>query len=204
VTGARVETALDAAGPGDSPAAGEAAGEADFELVRRYVAGGDAQAFAGLVRRHLPMVRRLLAGLLRGEPEELEDAEQEVLLAVSRGLPGFRFQSSVATWIYSLARRRALDQLRRGGRRRRSLERLRLVEAEPPADPLEPLLAGERSARLLRVFQGLPAGDRQLLLMRDVEGFSMEEIAGMVHAPVGTVKSRLHRARARLARAVED
>jgi RNA polymerase sigma-70 factor (ECF subfamily) len=194
------ETGLDAAGPDVKPAAGEA----DFELVRRYLADGDARAFAELIRRHLPMVRRLLAGLLRGEPEELEDAEQEVLLAVSRGLAGFRFQSSLATWIYSLARCRALDLLRRGRRRRRGLERLRLLEIEPPADPLEPLLAGERSARLLRAFRGLPAGDRQLVLMRDVEGFSMEQIAGLLRAPVGTVKSRLHRARVRLARALED
>ncbi len=149
------------------------------------------------------MIRRLLAGLLRGEPEELEDAEQEVLLALSRSLPGFRFQSSLATWIYSVARRRALDLLRSGRRRKRGLERLRLLPPAPPADPLEPLLAGERSARLLRAFRGLPAGDRQLVLMRDVEGFSLVEIAGMMRLPVGTVKSRLHRARARLARAVE-
>jgi len=149
------------------------------------------------------MIRRLLAGLLRGEREELEDAEQEVLLSVSRSLPGFRFQSSLATWIYSLARRRALDLLRSGHRRRQGLERLRLLPADPPADPLEPLLAGERSARLLRAFRSLSAGDRQLVMMRDVEGFSLGEIAGLIRAPEGTVKSRLHRARARLARAME-
>ena len=147
--------------------------DADFQLVRRYLAGGDAQAFASLVRRHRPMIRRLLAGLLRGEREELEDAEQDVFLAISRNLPGFRFQSSLATWIYSVARRRALDLLRSGRRRRRGLERLRLLPPDPPADPLEPLLAGERSARLLRAFQSLPAGDRQLVLMRDVEGFPL-------------------------------
>jgi RNA polymerase sigma-70 factor (ECF subfamily) len=177
--------------------------DADFELVRRYLDGGDAQAFAVLVRRHRPMVRRLLAGLLRGEPEELEDAEQETFLAVSRSLAGFRFRSSLATWIYSVARRRALGLLRSGRRRRQGLERLRRLPPDPPPDPLEPLLAGERSQRLLRAFQGLPAGDRQLVMMREVEGFSLAEIAGLIRAPVGTVKSRLHRARARLARAVE-
>jgi RNA polymerase sigma-70 factor (ECF subfamily) len=177
--------------------------DADFELVRRYLDGGDAQAFAALVRRHRPMVRRLLAGLLRQEPEELEDAEQEAFLAVARSLPGFRFRSSLATWIYSVARQRALDLLRSSRRRRRGLERLRRLAPEPPPDALEPLLDGERSERLLRAFQGLPAGDRQLVMMRDVEGFSLEEIAGLIQAPVGTVKSRLHRARARLARAVE-
>jgi RNA polymerase sigma-70 factor (ECF subfamily) len=151
------------------------------------------------------MIRRLLAGLLRGEPEELEDAEQEVLLAVSRSLPGFGFRSSLATWIYSVARRRALDLLRSSRRRRRRLERIRLrqLPADLPSDPLEPLLAQERSGRLLRAFRGLPAGDRQLVMMRDVEGFSLEEIAGLIRVPLGTVKSRLHRARARLARAME-
>ncbi len=151
------------------------------------------------------MVRRLLAGLLRGEPEELEDAEQEVFLAVARNLSGFRFRSTLATWIYSVARRRALDLLRSGRRRRRRLEqvRSRQLPAEAPADPLEPLLAQDRSARLMRAFRSLPVGDRQLVLMRDVEGFSLAEIADLIRAPVGTVKSRLHRARARLARAVE-
>ena len=149
------------------------------------------------------MIRRLLAGLLRGEREELEDAEQEALLAVSRSLPGFRFQSSLATWIYSVTRRRALDLLRSGRRWRRGLERLQLQPPDPTADPLEPLLAAERSARLLRAFQSLPAGDRQLVLMRDVEGFSLGEIAGLIRAPLGTVKSRLHRVRARLARGME-
>ena len=88
--------------------------EADFELVRRYLAGRDPRAFESLVRRHLPMLRRLLAGLMRGTREDLEDAEQEVLLAVAGGLAGFRFQSSLTTWLYSLARRRALDLLLRG------------------------------------------------------------------------------------------
>jgi RNA polymerase sigma-70 factor (ECF subfamily) len=68
---------------------------------------------------------------------------------------------------------------------------------------MEPLLASERSARLLRAFRRLSAGDRQLVMMRDVEGFSLGRIAGLIGAPVGTVKSRLHRARARLARDME-
>ena len=188
---------------GTSPAPGPLAEEADFELVRRYLAGGDSQAFDALVRRHLPMIRRMLAGLVRGTAEDLEDAQQEVLLAVARGLRGFGFRSSLSTWVYSVARRRALDFLRKGRRRQRAVERLRLLPPAPVEDPEAPLLAGERGAELRRAFEGLPAGARDLLLMRDVEGFSMEQMSSITGVPVGTIKSRLHRARERLARIVE-
>ena len=146
------------------------------------------------------MVRRLLAGLLRGMREEIEDAEQEILLAVFRQLGRFRGQSSFRTYLYSLARNKALDFLRRGRRRKRRLELLRRQPAAESPDPERELLESERTARLVAAFERLRPEDRQIVLMRDVEGFSMEEMSKVLGLPVGTVKSRLHRSRERLAR----
>jgi RNA polymerase sigma-70 factor (ECF subfamily) len=175
-----------------------AAGE-DFRLVRRFLEVGDGQSFRRLVERHLPSVRRLLYVMLRGSREEIEDTEQEVLLALYRGLANFRFQSSFRTYMIGVARNRALDALRRQRRRRRREQELwRLAPAA--ADPLEQAQDHERAERVLACLDRLPVGERQLLLLRDVEGLSMEEMAATLELPVGTVKSRLHRSRARLAR----
>jgi RNA polymerase sigma-70 factor (ECF subfamily) len=176
----------------------------DELLVRRFQQTGDAEAFHALVRRHLPAVRRLLAVILGGDREEVQDAEQEVLLSLYRRLGSFQFRSSFRTFLYSLARNRAVDHLRRLRRHARIRERARL-QAPPPGgagttDPLARVLEQERRQDLWRAFSLLPVGQRQLLLMKEVEGFAVEEIAGILALPEGTVKSRLHRGRARLAR----
>jgi RNA polymerase sigma-70 factor (ECF subfamily) len=200
----------------------------DDELVRRFQKSGDHGAFRALAERHLPSIRRLLLVVLGGDPEEVQDAEQEVLLAMYRRLGSFRFQSSLRTFLYSLARNRAVDHLRRQRRHARTKERARAlgvtggsahggsapgwVDAARPGgpsgsrgpldygDPLGQVLMRERTDALWRAFASLPDGQRQLLLMKEVEGFSVDEIAAVMSLPEGTVKSRLHRGRARLAR----
>ena len=87
----------------------------DFQLIRRFLETGDPRCFRSLVERHQPSVRRLLWVMLDGAREEVEDVEQEVLLALYRGLGNFRFQSSFRTYLLSMARYRALDALRRRG-----------------------------------------------------------------------------------------
>lgn len=185
----------------DATAAGEQAAN-EQALIRRFLDRGDGEDFRRLVEPHLPMVRRLLHSLLGGQREDMEDAEQEVLLELSRGLSGFAFRSSLATFIYSVARRRAVDLLRAAGRRRRLLERLQR-EAPSVAPGGQEERAAEREAarrRLLQAFRAVSPQHRQLVLLKDVEGFSIEEIAGLLALPVGTVKSRLHRVRLKLAR----
>jgi RNA polymerase sigma-70 factor (ECF subfamily) len=197
--------------PGTKPTPPTEAGSAgaeDFQLVRRFREVGDAQSFRLLVERHQPSVRRLLWVMLRGAREEIEDVEQEVLLSLYRGLANFRFQSSFRTYLLSVTRHRALDALRRQRRRQREERALRLL-APSAADAGEQVQDRERAERVLHAlrsatalagFRRLPIGERQLVLLRDIEGLSMEELAATLELPVGTVKSRLHRARARLAR----
>jgi RNA polymerase sigma-70 factor (ECF subfamily) len=172
---------------------------ADDELIRRFLREGDSRSFRLLVERHQSSVRRLLWVMLGGAREEIEDVEQEVLLALYRGLGSFRFQSSFRTYLLSLARHRALDALRRRGRRRREDQALRLL-APAAADPQEQVQERLRAERVLAGFRLLPVAERQLLLLRDVEGLSMNELAAALGLPPGTAKSRLHRARTRLAR----
>ena len=171
----------------------------DDELIRRFLREGDSRSFGLLVERHRSSVRRLLWVMLGGAREEIEDAEQEVLLALYRGLASFRFQSSFRTYLLSLARHRALDALRRLGRRRREEQTLRLL-APSAADPQERVQERLLAEQVLAGFRLLPVAERELLLLRDVEGLSMRELASTLGLPSGTAKSKLHRARIRLAR----
>jgi RNA polymerase sigma-70 factor (ECF subfamily) len=171
----------------------------DHTLIRRYLESGDRRAFQELVERHLPSIRRLLYTLLGGQREEMEDAEQEIILSLFQWLKDFQFRSSFRTYLYRLARNRGIDCLRRKRSRERALARVKLDfwNAEP-ADPQEQLLRGEQIQSLLDGFRSLPSRHRQLILMKDVEGLSIEAIGEILGVPIGTVKSRLHRARAKL------
>lgn len=175
----------------------------DEELVRRFQATNDQGAFRALAERHMASIRRLLLVVLAGDREEVQDAQQEVMLAMYRRLGSFRFQSSLRTFLYSLARNQAVDHLRRQRRHARTRERAVALEPGPPpddGDPLVQVLARERAEALWRAFHSLPTSQRLLLLMKEVEGFSVEEIAAVTSLREGTVKSRLHRGRERLAR----
>ena len=178
-------------------------GLADEELIRRFVSGGDSGAFEALVRRHALQIRRLLYGLFRGHREDMEDAEQEVILALFRSLARFRFQASFPTFLYRLTRNRAIDMIRRRERERRSLERLR--RGRPPGEtphPEEVAVAEMARGEAMALLGGLRVEERAVVLLREVEGLSLEEIASTLRLPKGTVKSRLHRARGRIERAL--
>jgi RNA polymerase sigma-70 factor, ECF subfamily len=173
--------------------------ETDEDLIRRFVATGDHAAFERLVLRHLGSIRRLLLTVLNGNLEDVADAEQEVLISLYRGLKSFAFRSSFRTWLYRFTRNRGIDYLRASRRRRR---RDRALRGAPPSrvssDPLESILRDERGRKILRSLALLGDTDRLVVTLREVEGLSMEEIGRTLGLPVGTVKSRLSRARARL------
>ena len=161
----------------------------------------EPQDFGGLIAPHLPSLRRLLYVLLDGNREDMEDVEQEVLLDLHRGLRSFRLECSLRTWLLRLGRNKAVDAIRRRAAGDRALRRSWTFE--PAADPQEILLQREEAAALRRAFDRLKAGERELLLLKDVEGLPVEEVARVTGLPAGTVKSRLHRARRRLFRLLE-
>ena len=186
----------------DSEPVPEASSPEDHVLIRRFLRSGDPRTFQELVERHLPSVRRLLYTLFNGQREEMEDAEQEIILSLFQGLKDFRFRSSFRTWFYRLARNRGIDCLRRNRSRERTLARIKRDLPNPEhLGPEQQALRREEIETLLSVFQTLASRDRQLILMKDVDGFSIEEIGQILEAPAGTVKSALHRAREKLLRA---
>jgi RNA polymerase sigma-70 factor, ECF subfamily len=181
----------------------------ETDLVARCC-GGDATAFASLVARHEGMVFNLAARLL-GNREEARDVSQEVFLQVHRQLRRFEGRSSLKTWIYRIV----VNQCRNRQRfwRRRRLDRscslddlgprdqMRFISGnEDEDDPFEKVRRREQEERLRRALGGVSYEHRAVLLLREVEGLSCDEIAGALSVPCGTVKSRLARARESLRR----
>lgn len=173
---------------------------------------GDPHAFTRLVALHEGMVFNLAARLL-GETEEARDVAQEVFLQVFRTLGRFEGRSTLKTWIYRIV----VNQCRNRQRwwRRRRKDRSCPIDALTPADearlakagtrmegPDERLERRERARAVQSALARLSFEHRAVLLLREVEGLSCEEIAGTLSLPEGTVKSRLSRAREALRRAL--
>jgi RNA polymerase sigma factor (sigma-70 family) len=166
---------------------------------------GDQQAFARLVALHEGMVLNLAARLL-GDGDEARDAAQDVFLQVYRMLGRFEGRSSLKTWIYRIVVNHCRNRQRWWRRRRR--DRSVTWEEVSPADavelssrsaagtdPYEECRRREREGRVRAALARLSFDHRTVLLLREVEGLSCEEIAGTLGLPEGTVKSRLSRAR---------
>jgi RNA polymerase sigma-70 factor (ECF subfamily) len=132
---------------------------------------------------------------LVGSRAEAEDAVQETLLAVHQGLDSFRGEARLSTWVYRIAIRTA--QKRRA--RRGSDEAISESLPDPAPGPLEAVVARQRSARLLAALDELSADQRTVLALFAVEGLRHGQIAEVLGIPEGTVWSRLHLSRKRLA-----
>jgi RNA polymerase sigma-70 factor (ECF subfamily) len=175
---------------GDLSSAVEAADDAD--LVRR-TSRGDLSAFEALVDRHRPVVIRVAARIVGSE--EAEDVSQDAFLRAFHRLDRFRGDAPFRSWLLRITHNAALDHL--GRRRAEPVDPETLDESEPattrpPADRLE---VRERIERLERKLHGLSPQHRVVLVLRDAEGLSYEEIADITDTPLGSVKGRLHRAR---------
>ena len=183
------------------------AGPTDTELVERFK-GGDRHAFHEIVLRYQDRVYGLCYRWL-GDAPTAEDTAQDVFLALFRSLGGFRGDARLSTWIFKVTlnhcKNRRLHRSRRGWGRTESLGPR--PEDEGPerqiADegPLADHGTDTREARAIvsAALERLDEDHKQILLLRDVEDLSYEEIADILELPRGTVKSRIHRARAELA-----
>ena len=178
----------------------------DLELVAR-VRGGDDTAFRELVDRHRGRIFGLCCRILR-DPEDAEDAAQEAFVKAYRRLDSFRGDSQFYTWLYRVATNVANDHYQ-ARRRRRSVEAGDSEMLQPPRhdDPERPDRAAERSdmkevAR--RALDKLPPLFRTVLILREYEGLEYRDIAETLNIELGTVMSRLFRARLRFKNAVEQ
>ena len=177
-----------------------AAVDPDRALVDRARAG-DAEAFESLVRRYQGWVFTLALRML-GDRAEAEDMAQEIFLKAYRGLKRFKGASRFSTWLYAIASHQCLNQVEARRRRPHSHERAeddppaavdRLADQAPHADVL---LERMEFARIVQAeLANLTAEHRIILVLRDIQGLAYEEIAEMLRLELGTVRSRLHRAR---------
>jgi RNA polymerase sigma-70 factor (ECF subfamily) len=161
----------------------------DLELITA-ARGGDRAAIDELLARYERAIYRF--GLrMCGDEESAREVLQETMLAAFRHLPGFRADARLSTWLYQIARSFCIKE-RRGTRTTTVLDdRL----ADPAAPPDRQAHAREIGEALARAIAALPAEQREVLVLRDVEGLSADEAAHVVGIEIGALKSRLHRAR---------
>jgi len=152
---------------------------------------GDAAAFETLYHRYRDWVVQL-ACRFTGSREDALDVLQDAYAYLLAEFPGFRLTARMTTYLYPVVKHRSLA-IRRKRRRYVAGD-----EALPEAVGLDPSAAGASRAELAAVMAALPAMQREIVLMRFVDGMTLAEIAGALDTPIGTVKSSLHRALATL------
>ncbi len=174
--------------------------ERDEDVVRRVV-DGDTAAFGVLVERHERRVYNL-ALRMTGREEDARDATQDAFLTALRKLSSFRGEAAFTTWMHRVTVNACYDLLRRRSRAP-LLDRTEEHEPEPPPAP-DHADASDLSIDVQRALLDVQQDYRTVMILHDVQDLPYEEVAEIVGVPVGTVKSRLHRGRIALARALED
>lgn len=176
--------------------------EVDLVLVER-AQKGDKQAFGLLVSKYQRKLARLLSRLIR-DPAEVEDVTQEAFIKAYRALANFRGDSAFYTWLYRIGINTAKNHLVAQGRRAPTSTGLDAEEAEGledatllrEVDTPESLLATRQIGETVqKAMAALPEELRTAITLRELEGLSYEEIAEVMDCPIGTVRSRIFRAR---------
>lgn len=170
--------------------------DTDTELLRQ-AALGRPRAFEELVARHGRYLRGIARALVGTAFDAADDVVQETLLAALNAAARFRGESSVRTWLVKILVRQAA--LERRNRQRRGRWMVALDESPPPASP-DPAAAADARLDLPLLLAELPPEQRDVVVLREMEGLSYDEIAAALEIPRGTVESRLFRAREALRR----
>ncbi|HOB47280.1 MAG TPA: RNA polymerase sigma factor RpoE [Zoogloea sp.] len=176
--------------------------EIDQQLVER-VQRGDKQAFGLLVAKYQRKLARLLSRLIR-DSAEVEDVAQETFIKAYRALPSFRGDSAFYTWLYRIGINTAKNYLVSQGRRAPTTTDFDSEEAETfdDGDQLRDINTPERLLMTKQIgntvneaMEALPEELKTAIVLREIEGLSYEEIAAIMECPIGTVRSRIFRAR---------
>jgi RNA polymerase sigma-70 factor (ECF subfamily) len=180
--------------------------DVDRQLVAR-AQRGDKQAFALLVEKYQRKLARLLSRFVR-DPAEVEDVTQEAFIKAYRALPAFRGDSAFYTWLYRIGINTAKNYLMAMGRRAPTSTEVEAEEAEGFEEgeqlrdintPESVLLSQEIAATVNAAIEQLPEELRTAIQLREIEGMSYEDIARVMECPIGTVRSRIFRAREAIA-----
>jgi RNA polymerase sigma-70 factor, ECF subfamily len=188
--------------------------EVDRALIAKAQAG-DTAAFRSLVERHQRRAFSIALSLVRDE-NDARELVQDAFLRVFKGLGSFQGGSSFFTWLYRIITNLSIDLIRKPGRQGGDLDdkRLDAEDAQEPdfallsridgADPAEVVRRREIAARLQVALEALPSYHRGVIVMREIEGLSYEEMAQVMGVSKGTIMSRLFHARQKLQRALVD
>ncbi len=184
----------------------------EAELIKA-AAKGDQSAFSELVTAYERLVYNTAKSKVFSH-EDAMDVSQEVFIKIWRSLPNWRGECRFATWIYKVCVNASLDFLRRAPEETESLsgrpdedgeERpLEIADESVSASPESSLEQNETTMAVRRAIAKLPDDQRQIVVLRDIDGYTYEEIAEMLSLGLGTVKSRINRARVRLKALLED
>lgn len=176
----------------------------DAELVTRYLESRDPRLFGELVERYRDRMMRLVLSVLGPElAADAEDVVQEVFLRVHDRLRRFRGESRFSSWLYRVAYNRALDHRRAAGRRRQREQDSVAAPATAAERTADRLIAAERARAVRAALARVPQPQQSALRMFYWLELPVAEIAELLGVAPGTVKSYLHRGRARLARLLE-
>jgi RNA polymerase sigma-70 factor (ECF subfamily) len=180
--------------------------EIDQQLVER-AQRGEKQAFELLVAKYQRKLARLLSRFIR-DPAEVEDVAQEAFIKAYRALPSFRGESAFYTWLYRIGINTAKNYLVAMGRRAPTTTEFDSEEAENFDDgeqlrdvntPENELMSKQIAQTVNETMEALPEELRTAIVLRELDGLSYEEIATVMNCPIGTVRSRIFRARETIA-----
>jgi RNA polymerase sigma-70 factor (ECF subfamily) len=165
----------------------------DFSIIKKFI-DGDQSAFQILVKRHKEKVRNIVY-LTMSNSSFVDDIAQEVFITVYKKLKNFRFESQFTTWLYRITVNKCKDHLRKKNVRRIFMP---LQDGEEVSHSVTSVEDNDVSKVVMDAVSKLPAKLRIPLMLKDIEGFSYQEIADSLECEMGTVKSRIFRARERL------
>jgi RNA polymerase sigma-70 factor (ECF subfamily) len=180
--------------------------DVDAELVAR-VQRGDKQAFDLLVLKYQRKIMRLLSRMIR-DPSEIEDVAQEAFIKAYRALPQFRGESAFYTWLYRIAINTARNWLAQNNRRPSTPSAQENEDGETfdatdnltdNSDPESEMASRQIADTVNKAMNDLPEDLRNAIVMREIDGMSYEDIAESMNCPIGTVRSRIFRAREAIA-----
>jgi len=168
----------------------------DADCVRRIIQRGETDAFEILVRRHEKTIFNLVYRML-GDYDDAAEVSQEVFLSAYRAIGQFRGDANFSTWLYRIALNHATTRRRTVSSRQQRTVPIDDMEplSDPELGPAETLERKEIRERVQLALNKLEPDDATMILLRDLQDISYDEVARVLEIPVGTVKSRLHRAR---------
>ncbi len=184
----------------------------DLEVIERIL-GGEVNDFAILVRKYQKGIYNYALRMV-GHEEEARDLAQDIFVAAYKGLKGFRGESKFSTWLFRIAinqtknrlkylrRRHFFDDEQHTSESREARDAFATL-SDPKDNPEEAFLKKDFNSLIMKGLMELPPEARQIIILRDIEDLSYEELSQIMELNLGTVKSRLHRARHALRKVVE-